>query len=347
MPLYVRAIKGREGLWISGTVSGVRVRQRAESNNPKLAREEAAIIEADILRSAWHGKRPGIHTLGQAVLSYLSAEPRAESEKARINRLLRAAGDVPLHSLDQEAADRLRDTMLRPNPAPGTVMREVITPLKAILLHAHRRKWCDAPQFETIRQTEGRTVCLMPHQVEALIAAAAPHLRPLLTFLVGTGARLGETLTLDWADVDLAGARARFWADQTKAGKSYVKPMPPATVAALAGLAHREGRVFLSTLGGPYADRQGTGGQIKFAWTSACRRAALTDITPHALRHTWASWHYALHRDVLRLKTDGGWSSIALVERYAHMMPEGHEAAIRRVWGLPAREAPAQALGLL
>jgi hypothetical protein len=55
--------------------------------------------------------------------------------------------------------------------------------------------------------------------------------------------------------------------------------------------------------------------------------------TPHDLRHTWASWHYALHRDLLRLKQDGGWSSVVLVERYAHLVPEGHEDAIRRLWG--------------
>ena len=59
---------------------------------------------------------------------------------------------------------------------------------------------------------------------------------------------------------------------------------------------------------------------------------------PHALRHTWASWHYALHRDPLRLRAEGGWSSLALVERYAHLMPAGHEAAIGEFWGTRGRE---------
>jgi hypothetical protein len=38
------------------------------------------------------------------------------------------------------------------------------------------------------------------------------------------------------------------------------------------------------------------------------------ELTPHDLRHTWASWHYALNRDLLALKIEGGWSSVALVE---------------------------------
>ena len=29
------------------------------------------------------------------------------------------------------------------------------------------------------------------------------------------------------------------------------------------------------------------------------------DATPHDLRHTWASWHYGLHRDILPLKKEG------------------------------------------
>jgi integrase len=62
------------------------------------------------------------------------------------------------------------------------------------------------------------------------------------------------------------------------------------------------------------------------------KRAKLSGITPHDLRHSWASWHYALHRDLLALKIEGGWSSVALVERYAHLMPTGLEAEIRAFW---------------
>ena len=48
-------------------------------------------------------------------------------------------------------------------------------------------------------------------KVERLIAAAAPHVKPLLLFLIGTGARMSEALELEWNAVDLVGARAIFW----------------------------------------------------------------------------------------------------------------------------------------
>jgi integrase len=120
-------------------------------------------------------------------------------------------------------------------------------------------------------------------------------------------------------------------------------------VAALANLPHREGPVFISDKRRPYADRGGTyGGQIKKGFKGALRRAGLDpELSPHDLRHTWASWHYAVHRDVLRLKIEGGWSSVLLVERYAHLLPAGHQAAIQRFFGhlMGIGAEPGQATG--
>jgi integrase len=100
-------------------------------------------------------------------------------------------------------------------------------------------------------------------------------------------------------------------------------------------LPDRRGEVFRHRGGRAYEDHgRAYGGQIKTAWRGALRRAGLApELTPHDLRHTWASWHYALHRDLLALKIEGGWSSVALVERYAHLLPAGQEAAIREFFG--------------
>ena len=41
-----------------------------------------------------------------------------------------------------------------------------------------------------------------------------------------------------------------------------------------------------------------------------------------------------MYRDLIALREAGGWSSVALVERYSHLLPEGHVAAIRAFWGI-------------
>jgi integrase len=272
---------------------------------------------------------------------------------------------MELDKIGQEAVDKARATILEPDASPGTVRRNLITPLRAIMVHAAKRRWCQMPHFDLPTEPRGRTTFLMPAQADALLSAAAPHLRPLLLFLLGTGCRLGEALALEWSDVDLQAGRVILWEGETKSGARRVAFLPPAVVASMALLERPADQVFLTRTKAPYRlTRDGKGGgQIKRAWATACRLAELPgkvtsrarpdrpsralgfdpDFTPHHLRHTWATWHYALHRDLLRLKVEGGWSSTALVERYAHIMPVGHEDAIRRLWGLwPAPAAVKQ-----
>jgi integrase len=118
---------------------------------------------------------------------------------------------------------------------------------------------------------EGRTLYLLPDEAGRLIKAAATHIKPLLIFMLGSGARMSEAMELDWREVKLGAAKVQFL--KTKQRKRRVAHMPPAVVAALAKLSHREGPVFRRPDGRPYIDRERRyGGQIKTAWCGAARR---------------------------------------------------------------------------
>lgn len=342
MPLKVTRRKSTGALTISGTVAGVVFRRRASTNDPRLAREEAAIIEAKLLRAEWHGERTVDRMFSEALQSYLDAAPRSMRVIATLVRLTAALGETPLNAINQQTVIDLRGRMLRPGAAPATFLREVLVPLRAVLNHAADQKWCDPPRFVQPRVGAGRTRFLLPGEVERLVAAAPPHVRPLLIFLVGTGARMSEAIELDWRDVDLGGQRVIFW--RTKNGRRRDAELPPRVVSVLAALPAWSGPVFRRRDGQPYVDRQRQyGGHIKDAWMRAIRRAGLDpELTPHDLRHTWASWHYALYRDLLKLKADGGWSSLTLVERYTHLLPSGNKQGIQEFFGTvpaPIREA--------
>jgi integrase len=336
MPLKIVRRADTGALTIVGTVSlstgeRLRVRQRAQSDRRSLAAEEAVAIEAQLLREAFHGERRGSRPFAAAVTSYIKAQPRSQRTLALLERILLAVGNVSLAAIDQEAIDRARDRLFKAQVTPATVLRDLITPVRAIMAHAARRRWCDVPEFEIPRQSAGRTRFLLPAEAERLLAAAAPHLRPLLLFLLGTGARMSEAIELEWRDVDLEGKRAILW--RTKGGIRRDVQLPPRVAGELSER-RREGAVFLTQRGRPYADkaREG-GGHIKTAWRATLRRAGLDPaLTPHDLRHTWASWRYATHKDLLLLKQEGRWSSVTLVERYAHLLPAGHEGEIKAFW---------------
>jgi integrase len=337
MPLTLTRRAGSPFWWITGTVRGVRIRESTGTDVRAVAEEARARRETQALNDAIHGTRRAF-TFAEAVLSYLQhAGPHSAATKTRTAQLLRHFGPtITSDAIDMRAVDEACAKLLRPGAAPATRLREIITPLRSILTHGATRGMCQTPRFDPGRSSPSRTEWLTPAEVNRLIDAAAPHLRPLLTFLAGTGARLGEALDLAWEDVDLTHGRALL--RETKNGRDRIVTLCPRVLAALAGItgpviAKRlggnhypratTGTVFRTRTGRPYASKQVQGGgQIKTGWATALTRAGITrDVSPHSLRHTWASWHYAEHRDPLLLRHEGGWSSVALVERYAHLAP--------------------------
>jgi hypothetical protein len=112
MPLIVTSRAG--SLIITGTVTpagaqqGVRVRRRAGSNDVRLAREEAAALEAQILRDHYHGARAAVRGWAEAVVSYLTHQPRGPGTRALLARLVRHWRSTPLDQINQAAIDIAR-----------------------------------------------------------------------------------------------------------------------------------------------------------------------------------------------------------------------------------------------
>jgi integrase len=335
MPLkIVKRPNRHNALTISGTVHlpdgrSIRVQRRAASDNMKLAQEEAAAIEADLLRTAWHGERRGTRSFASAVTAYMEDQQRTEGTARRLHRILSVIGDTSLAAISPDTVIELRQKLLRAGAQPVTIEREISTPLRSVMRLAAERRWCDPVKLTIQRAAKGRTLFMLPAEAERLIEHAAPHLQPLLIFLLCTGARASEALELEWRDVDLVDGRVTFW--KTKSGEPRKALLPARAVAALSALEPRDGLVFRTAAGVPYADNgRQYGGQFKTGFKGAVRRAGLDPaISPHTCRHSWASWFYALHRDPLKLKLEGGWASLSQVERYAHLCPAGHEEGIR------------------
>jgi integrase len=66
----------------------------------------------------------------------------------------------------------------------------------------------------------------------------------------------------------------------------------------------------------------------------ACGVAGITDFRFHDLRHTWASWHVQRGTPLLVLKDLGGWETLEMVQKYAHLAPShlAHHAEAVTFW---------------
>lgn len=344
MPL--KLVLRKTAYWyIRGTVRGISVDESTGTSDRQAADEIRVLREAELLTRSVHGDS-ATRTFAEAALSYMEAG----GERDHLAPLIKHFAKTKVAQIGQAEIDAAAKK-LKPGLSAATINRQIYTPMAAVLHHAARKQWCAKPVIARPSQPEGRVRWLTHEEADILIEAAGDQLRPLVVFLLCTGARITEALTLDWRNIDLSRCHVSILNEAaggagTKSDLSRGVPLHPRAVAALANLPHRTGKVFRrhygytnwkgeqKALGDPYSDRKGAGGgQVKTAWKTMLKRAAISDFTPHDCRHTWATWHYAANRDIAALMELGGWADVDSVMRYTHINV-GHLApSIAKIWG--------------
>jgi integrase len=146
--------------------------------------------------------------------------------------------------------------------------------------------------------------------VTEFMSASSPHLGALACFMFLTGARISESLSLGWNEVDLSLQRALI--QQTKTGTERLAHLPTELIAALASIpGSREGRVF------GYSSRQ----SCDRSWRRACVRAGIEVLSFHSCRHGFATELLRKGVDVVTVAKLGGWRSPAVVlAHYGHSL---------------------------
>lgn len=311
MPLRLYRKRGSPNWYVRGTVRGVTVDESSGVADKQVAETIRARREWESLQASIFGRKTTA-TFLEAAVGYMEAG----GERRFLGPLVKHFGTTTLARIDQTAIDRAA-TVLYPDASAATLNRQVYTPVSAALKFAAKRGMCDFRQLDRPRQPRGRIRSLAPAEADRLIESCAKHLKPLVVFLFYTGCRLSEGLYLDWQQVDLTRGEVQFL--QTKNGASRGVPLHRRAQAALLALPHRTGEVFRRPDGEPYARKEDGGGQIKTAFNGACRRAGISDFSPHDCRHTWATWHYAANRDLAALMYLGGWQTEKMVLRYTHV----------------------------
>jgi integrase len=162
-----------------------------------------------------------------------------------------------------------------------------------------------------------------------LLAAANEPLRSLVLVGIHTGLRIqAEALTLKWSSVDLKRGTLTVEAAYAKNGRTRTVPLDSVALTVLKTLKakanNEEEAVFRAEDGTPYR----TIGSI---FQRACRRAKISGVSPHTLRHTFASRLVMAGVDLRTVQDFGGWRTIAMVERYSHLSPQHKAQAIERL----------------
>lgn len=310
---------------VKGELKPLRI--SSETANKKYAQQLHDKLKAERWEVDHLDIRPK-HTWDEAVSRFLkeTAHKRTQAwDVAMLKWFHPHLGGKDLKDINKTLIDHIREVRSS-GVAAGTTNRYMAL-VRAILRKAcFDWEWVDrVPKVGQLRDKGGRIRSLTREEFANLLAQLPQHLRDMAIFSVATGLRQSNVTRLQWKQVSIE--RRHLWvsADQHKNGKAHAVPLND---AALHVLERRKGDhpTFVFTYEGNPIVQVNTK-----AWRNALLRAGIDDFRWHDLRHTFATWHREAGTPTHELQRLGGWKTLEMVERYAHVAPEGLQVAAFRL----------------
>ncbi|MEJ4044604.1 tyrosine-type recombinase/integrase [Erwinia sp. SLM-02] len=182
---------------------------------------------------------------------------------------------------------------------------------------AYKNGWIDKiPYSRSLREPKVRVRWIDKNEARSLVENLQKEwMKHLCSFALLTGARLGEMLSLTWKNVDLRRRVAVVTADRAKSGKARPLPLNDEAVAIIKKIPRINEFLFSS-------DGQMEVNYNRTDFLRALSISGIVDFRFHDLRHTWASWHVQNGTPLLALKEMGGWETLEMVNKYAHLSGE-------------------------
>lgn len=340
--------------WVRFTSpSGRRVQRSTKTTN----RREAEEFEARLKSAAWRAEQlreKPRRTWKETTVRYIREKDGEIDSLKDVLSILRRLdpwlGECYLDEITRDLIDRIKGDLLK-RISKSTVNRYLQVVRAVLRMAALDWEWGNTvPRIRLYKEPKRRIRYLTPEQVRHLLEELPDHLRSVVGFALATGLRERNITQLEWSQVDLARSMAWIHADQAKAERPISVPL---NGHAMVILRQQVGKhpVRIFTFGRKPFDRAGGKG-----WRKALDRAGLRafhdpdsrntgytypsrpldeyvfeDFRFHDLRHTWASWHIQAGTRIEELKELGGWASLEMVQRYAHLSADHLRDAAERI----------------
>ncbi|MGV1791681.1 tyrosine-type recombinase/integrase [Rhizobium sp. A37_96] len=250
------------------------------------------------------------------------------------------AGDIERFVADVTAGKTARDDKIGPRKriivrGGAGAARKVVRDLSAVFSFALRNEIVARNPCENaaIRKTDNQRTRYLTLEEITRLGAALDELEMegvnrkavnIARLWVLTGCRRDEIAGLKWSEVNLSEGLLEL--DESKTGKS-IRPLGAAAVALLGSLPREENKhfVFPAERGDGYF--QGT----KSVWFKALKKAQLSGITPHTLRHTIGSTAISSGEALALTGAILGHSNPRSTAIYAHVQNDPSRRAANRV----------------
>ncbi len=248
-----------------------------------------------------------------------SVSPNKKGFKQEVPRL-KAWLRNPLAALDASTIQppqiaAYRDQRIKAGRSAATVRIE-LSLLSAVFRHA-KHEWgfsCLKNPVAEVRRpspSKGRDRRLEPGELDALLAAVkGTHMAPLIVLAIETAMRAGELVSLRWVNIHFEKQTALL--PDTKNGDRRVVPLSKKAVETLRSLIHAGETVF------PFPSSYA----VTDAFRRAAKRAHITGLRFHDLRHEAVSRLFEKQLNVMEVATISGHRSLQMLQRYTHLRAE-------------------------
>jgi integrase len=318
MPLkLIEPRPGRSPNWrIRGTYLRVYIDQSSGSGKRSVAQRKLKAIERQIECGEITQEKG---TFAHAAAIYL----QGGGERRYAKPLIEHFGLTKLTEIDQAAVDEAAKILLppgiteEPSSHNANINRQIHTPVSAILTAGGFPLRLKRPKMP-----KGKVNWIRPDEAERWLKECPRKLRRLSVFLLYTGCRIGEALSLQGDHIDYRGNLA--YLGRTKNDQGRAVHLPPVVMSELREIiAGRGVEVF------GYNDRW----EVYDDWNPVKERLGFPDWwTPHACCHTWATWmrQYA-GMDIRGLLGTDRWKDLKSVLRYQHVVTSEESRAADRL----------------
>lgn len=330
MGLYKR--KGSECWQMCFFLEGRKVRKSTKTTNKKVAHRIYDRTKWQIAEGTYNPQKKTWIPFFDLVDEFLEKHSRVEKESYYRDKVIGESlkkhfgmtpiGEIRPYDIKEWRKWRTQHITRKGTPIKKASVNRELAFLKTMLNLAVQWGWIDenpAEKIKLLRGEEKRLRILSRDEIDRLIENAAEHLKPILITAVSTGMRKGEILNLKWEHIDFSNDFIRVV--NGKNGDARDIPISPYLKETMLQLkkGRKQGKCVFSRLNGKRIR------SIREAFSAACSRAGITDFRFHDLRHTAASLLAGGGCDIITLQNILGHKTLAMTQRYAHLIPGKHE----------------------
>jgi integrase len=328
-------------------VDGVRYRGAIKTARTKAQAEQAEVQARLKVHEGVFAKPRGSITVKEFVeelyVPWAQANKRSwKIDRSRLKPILAFFGDrrigdispflIEKFKIERKNAPIVRKTKEKPRSI-SSVNRELRLLSRVLRLAVDSGEAAEnvCKKVSIFKGEQHRTRYLLPDEEERLMAVLDDERTPLkdmVVLAINTGLRVSEIFKLETEHVDFH--RDVLYIKGTKTDEDREVPLNDVSRQLLTGLVGQarelgNGHVFTN----PQTKARYT--TVKTAWLTACRRAGLSGLRFHDLRHTFGTRAADAGVPLNAIRDVMGHKTTAMTERYAHATDEGKRRAVEAV----------------